>query len=286
MKPMLAASTDGTNLVYPMLVSPKLDGVRCLIQNGVAVSRSLKPIPNSHVQRLFGRAELNGLDGELIVGPATAPDCYTRTTSGVMSVEGIPDVFYFVFDKFSDQNFVNRLHAARNLAGDRVIALPHTSVSTQAALEQYEAAMLAEGYEGVMLRDPHGRYKQGRSTLREGGLIKLKRFKDSEAIIVGYTQLMRNTNETKINALGHQERSHKKEGMIGAGVLGSLTVRDVHTGVEFDIGTGFNDAQREEFWRYRTKLTWLMIKYKSQPVGVKDKPRFPVFLGFRDLIDF
>jgi hypothetical protein len=28
-----------------------------------------------------------------------------------------------------------------------------------------------------------------------------------------------------------------------------------------------------------------VVKYKSQPTGVKDKPRFPVFLGFRDVVD-
>jgi len=28
-----------------------------------------------------------------------------------------------------------------------------------------------------------------------------------------------------------------------------------------------------------------VVKYKSQPTGVKDKPRFPVFLGFRDKVD-
>jgi DNA ligase 1 len=73
MKPMLA-SPAGPLIPYPMLLSPKLDGIRCLIINGVVCGRSLKPIPNRFVQQLFGRPELNGLDGELIVGPPTAKE--------------------------------------------------------------------------------------------------------------------------------------------------------------------------------------------------------------------
>ena len=89
---MLAAKTDGKGLSYPLLASPKLDGVRALIINGIVMSRSFKPIPNAHVQELFGRPEYNGLDGELIVGAPTDKDVYRNTTSGVMSQAGEPDV--------------------------------------------------------------------------------------------------------------------------------------------------------------------------------------------------
>ena len=67
-KPMLAVDADIENIKYPVLCSDKLDGIRCIILNGVAYSRSLKPIRNKYVQDLFGREEFNGLDGELVVG--------------------------------------------------------------------------------------------------------------------------------------------------------------------------------------------------------------------------
>ena len=67
-KPMLAATVSDEPLSYPLLASVKLDGVRALVVDGVVMGRSLKPIPNKHVQRLFGHTQLNGLDGELIVG--------------------------------------------------------------------------------------------------------------------------------------------------------------------------------------------------------------------------
>jgi DNA ligase-1 len=106
-KPMLAGKTDGKNLTFPVLASPKLDGVRAIIINGRVMSRSLKEIPNTHVQKLFGKKQYEGLDGELIVGAPTAPNVYRRTMSGVMSADEEPGVGFFVFDDtlVKDQGF-------------------------------------------------------------------------------------------------------------------------------------------------------------------------------------
>jgi DNA ligase-1 len=59
-----------------------------------------------------------------------------------------------------------------------------------------------------------------------------------------------------------------------------MVVRDLKTKVTFEIGSGFSAADRIRLWK--DKPIGRIVKYKSQPVGVKDKPRFPVFLGFRD----
>jgi DNA ligase-1 len=285
MKPMLAAATDGTNLRYPLLASPKLDGVRCLIIDGVAMSRSLKPIPNKFTQRLFGRPEFNGLDGELIVGADSGAGVFQRTSSGVMSVEGQPEVTYYVFDTFlGDQRFAERLKLVKKrIEGFHNLELvQHIVIKDMLALGEHEEELLEDGYEGVMLRDPRGGYKHGRSTLKEGWLIKLKRFVDSEAEITGFACLMHNANEATTNELGQQERSSKKGGKVEMATLGSITCRDLKTNVEFEIGTGFTADQRRLLWLGRAKLKGRLVKYKYQPVGVKDKPRFPVFIDFRD----
>ena len=102
-KPMLASTlenVDSINYSLGLIVSPKLDGIRCLIINGVAMSRSLKPIRNEYVQFLFGRSGYNGLDGELVVGDPCSKTCYRDTNSGVMSQDGQPDVRFHVFDRF------------------------------------------------------------------------------------------------------------------------------------------------------------------------------------------
>ena len=287
MKPMLA-SPAGELIRLPALLSPKLDGIRCLIIDGVACGRSLKPLPNRYTQQLFGRPEFNGLDCELVVGEPTAKEVFQTTSSGVMSIEGEPEVSFWVFDDFSESGgFQRRLHTARRRIkkAKHCEDVPHHDVLVADDLNQYEQDYLELGYEGVMLRHPDGPYKHGRSTAKEGWLLKVKRFEDSEAEVVGFSQLMTNTNEAKRNELGHLERSSHKAGKVGKQMLGALAVRDLKTGIEFDIGTGFTEDQRRLLWAMGDNLMGKVVKYKSQPTGVKEKPRFPVFLGFRDKVD-
>jgi len=291
-KPMLAATlTNVADVRFPVLASPKLDGVRAIVQNGVVMSRSMKPIPNRHVQGLFGALSLAGLDGELIVGSPTAPDCYRTTVSGVMKEEGTPNVAFHVFDytRESLASFRWRLRVVEGLCPDYVGSVrepvPHTLIVTQQELDAYETHCLEQGYEGVMLRDPNGVYKQGRSTLKEGGLLKLKRFSDSEAEIIGFEERMHNTNEKLRDERGYAKRSSAQDGLVPCGTLGALQVRDIVSGVEFSVGTGFDDATRAKLWAERGRLRGTLIKYKHFSIGNYDKPRFPTFLGFRAAMD-
>ena len=52
-KPMLAVEVDFNKLRYLVCTQPKLDGIRVVVKDGVVYSRSLKVIPNKHVQALF-----------------------------------------------------------------------------------------------------------------------------------------------------------------------------------------------------------------------------------------
>ena len=287
MKPMLAASVEDTlALPYPLIASPKLDGVRALVMGGVVYSRSLKPIRNQNVQRLFGRVDFEGFDGELIVGNPTAEDVYRRTSSVVNSADkSADDVKFFVFDDFEHPHWVyeTRMNKTRTYPPHRVEILLGLRVHSEEELLDYEADLLRAGYEGVMLRRGDAPYKFGRSTLREAALLKLKRFSDSEAQIVGFVERMHNGNEAIKNELGRTARSSAQAGLVPTGTLGALMVRDVSTGVEFEIGTGFDDAMRAEIWRDRP--LGALVKYKYFAVGAYDKPRFPVFLGFRSQED-
>lgn len=293
MKPLLAAPTDGLNISYPVLVSAKLDGVRCIVVDGVAMSRSMKPIPNKFIQSIIGQEKLNGLDGELIIGDETAKDVYNASVSGVMSREGQPNFEFKVFDDYLGRggferrhhDMVNRIKKFSNHLKIHIKHVPHFLVVSASDLIHQEQVFLGHGYEGVMVRKILGDYKQGRSTAKEGILLKLKRFHDSEGLIIGCHQFMVNLNEPEINELGYKERSSKKAGKFAEQKLGAFKLRDVSTGVEFDVGTGFTDEQRTEYWANRLNLIGKLVKYKSQLIGVKDKPRFPVFLGFRDILD-
>jgi DNA ligase-1 len=290
-KPMLAATLkDVSALTFPKLISPKLDGIRCIVKDGVALSRSLKPIPNKYVQSMFGHWKYDGLDGELIVGDPTSKTCYRDTNSGVMSIEGDPNVTFHVFDCWSDPDldFTARLNiAGQILQGERCIALvEHVFVYNHEGLTSIEERWLEMGYEGAMLRNLEGVYKSGRATEKSQDLMKLKRFTDSEAVIVGMEELLHNGNEATVDALGHTKRSSHASGKNGRGSMGSLVVKDLTSGVIFNIGTGFTSDERIIFWLNTNMYIGKIVKYKSFSVGVKNLPRFPVFLGMRDSMDF
>ena len=146
-----------------------------------------------------------------------------------------------------------------------------------------EAYFLQMGYEGVMIRDPHGYYKNGRSTTNEGTLLKLKRFMDAEYEVVGFEERMHNGNEAIKDELGHTKRSSHAENKVGRGDLGALVLR--HGSVTFNCGSGFTDAEREDVWKNRDVYLGKFAKIKSFQIGVKDLPRFPTFVGWRALED-
>ena len=290
-KPLLAASIEDTATIpYPVFSSAKLDGIRCLIVDGVAVSRSLKPIRNKHVQSLFGSADLNGFDGELIVGEPNASDVYRTTNSGVMSEDGEPDVSFYVFDRWDmpDTPYSERMSSLFSTiskwSNPRIKLVQQYRVQNETELLAIEEGALNEGYEGLMVRSGEGKYKYGRSTLKEFILGKLKRFSDSEFRVVGFTELFHNGNEATTNALGHTERSSHQENKVGRNVLGAL-VLETEDGQRFQCGTGFTDTLRAEIWAQRDAYLGKFAKVKHFEIGVKSLPRFPVFLGMRDAVD-
>jgi len=298
-RPLLAAAVDFSLLRFPLFGSAKLDGVRCLVVEGKAVSRTLKPLPNRHVQEKFARFAdcLEGMDGELIVGDPTAPDVYRTTVSAVMSEDGAPDFSFYVFDQFAtDHAYSDRLQLVHELTAawpGWVRALDQAWLDNKQQVEDLEERLLSQGYEGVILRDPYGRYKQGRSTVREGILLKLKRLQDAEAEIIGFEERLHNGNAATLDERGYTKRSSHRENKIGTDSLGAFVVRGVDgspfDGIEFCIGIGkagsLTDADRTKLWQQRDALLGKVVKFAFFPVGVKERPRHPAFLGFRDRID-
>ena len=289
LKPMLATDAELDKLRFPLLASAKLDGVRAIVQNGVILSRSLKPIPNKYVQEALKHLEY--LDGELIIGDPRSKTCYRDTVSHVMSHDKTGfDLRFYVFDHVRNpsdryQNRlvqVNRRPQTIDLAA-AVITHPQHVVTCLKTLLELEEKLLDQGYEGLILRDPDAPYKFGRSTVKEGYLLKLKRFVDAEAVVIGFTEREHNGNEATTNELGRTKRSSHAANKTGRGDLGAILVR--FGKVEFSIGTGFTDSERDAVWSARDKYLGALAKFKYFPVGVKDAPRHPVFLGWRDGAD-
>lgn len=284
-EPMLAKTADMAKLKFPMIVSQKIDGYRCLVLNGVAYSRNLKPIPNLHVQKKI--AELNGLldghDGELIVGPIAAPDVFRVTSSGVSRVDGEPDFRLYAFDRF-DPELKNMPYSERVELVNKEYALPYFHVKNIDELYDKEEEFTSQGYEGLMIRSLSGPYKYGRSGVKEGYLLKLKRFLDSEYKIIGFEERMHNANEATKDNLGHTKRSSHKANMIPMDTLGAL-VCELEDGQVFNVGTGFSDELRSEIWANRDLYLGRLAKVKYTDIGGKNLPRFPVYLGIREESD-
>lgn len=290
-KPLLAvACEDITTLKYPVIASVKCDGIRAIIKDGVVYSRTMKPIPSEEVQKKFGKLEYEGLDGELVYGDLYAPDAFNKSTSFCMSKK-VPEsldpdkITFYAFDYVIDLPYKDRIVCvAAKSEGVGIRMLAQRWVRTPQELKDFQTKVLEAGGEGVMIRSPEGKYKQGRSTLKEGILLKLKLFSDDEATIVGFEEKMHNTNEATVDELGYTERSTKKDGMVPAGTLGALVVESEKWG-RFNIGTGFDDALRKEIWNNRSEWLGQLVKFKYFEVGTLQKPRFPSFLGLRAKID-
>ena len=295
--PMLAAAADLKKIQYPVLGFPKIDGIRAVIHNRQALSRKLIALPNQFIQGFFSNEHYQGLDGELVVGSATDPLCIKHSTSGVMSRDGAPDFTFYVFDKWDEthadfgRRFAEADSVVNRIGGVRLRMLEYTTLWGESAVLDYEADQLEQGYEGIILRDPRGAYKHGRSTVREGGLLKLKRFSDSEAEVLEVIEEQFNGNEAQKDNLGRTKRSSAKAGKVGKGRAGALRVRDLTTGVEFEVGTGLTDADKAEWWAWWLKVNRApgvcerVIRYKFFSVGMQERPRHPVFVSMRDARD-
>lgn len=102
-KPMLASPADLDAVRYPIFASPKLDGIRASVVQARLLSRTLKEIPSRHAFGILSDARHEGLDGELIVGAPTHPDCYRSTVSMMMADNKIFPFTYYAFDLWADE---------------------------------------------------------------------------------------------------------------------------------------------------------------------------------------
>jgi DNA ligase-1 len=292
-KPLLSATLEDTaTLAYPVFASTKLDGIRVVIIDSVVYSRSLKMIRSQVVQELFGKPELNGLDCEVLYGDWTAKNVFNVTTQTVMATELKPqftknELRLAVFDYVdSDEGYSKRYAMARSIVesvnNPQIKLVEQKLIYSEQDLLDFETETLEAGYEGLMIRSLGGAYKQGRSTLKDSIISKLKRFSQDEAIIIGFEELMHNTNEKTTNELGRSQRSQAQDGLVGMNTLGALIVRDLKTGIEFKIGTGYDAETRQRIWDNREAMLGKIVTYKHFKIGVVDAPRFPVYISERD----
>lgn len=298
-KPLLACNADLKRIKFPVWVQPKVDGVR-MLRRGKVVGRSLKSFANKHVSEVFNRPNLEGLDGEVYVGEDICSSSLCRdTTSALSTIEGTPDYRWFLFDLCTPETedlpyerrhmeLMKRLWQMENddpVAGRLIIAFNQRvdNIDQLLACDEY---YLDQGYEGTIVRAMEGKYKYGRSTVREQYLLKMKHYVDRDARIVGFVEAMINNNKAQINELGYTYRTSHRENKIPACMVGAIIVHDIEADEEVRIGPGtLTHEERRYLWANPQKAVGKFCKYKFFPHGKKDKNRHPTFLTWRDKVD-
>lgn len=250
--PLLLAETwDTAADLAGWWMSEKLDGVRAYWDGKQFISRqgNLYHAPDWFVKGLPDVP----LDGELWI----ARKSFQRTVGIVRRQDKTnlwKEVKFLVFDAPGIKDpFERRLQfladAFRGKKTPHAATHGHERCRDVEHLRSELARVEALGGEGLMLRQPGSLYQVGRSAT----LLKVKTFKDAEATVIG-----------------HQGGAGKHKGRLGA-----LQVR-LPDGIEFAVGTGFSDRQREA-----PPAVGTVITFRYQELSDAGVPRFPSFIGVR-----
>lgn len=257
----LAKNWDTGIDVSGWMMSEKLDGMRAVWVKGALYTRTgnLIQAPPFFLEKIPPDVVL---DGELFLGRGKFHEVMSVCRSSKMD-DRWKNVKYMVFDAPEANGGISeRLKVARE-ALDIPRGEPEgawcVQVLDQDVCKGPEMVMerLAEiegaGGEGVMLRHPTATYKAGR--VRD--LLKVKSFKDDEALVVGH------------------------QGGVGkhGGRLGALECRS-RTGKSFKVGTGFSDMQREAPPPIGSVITFKYFELSKTGI-----PRFPVYGRIRPDIE-
>lgn len=259
---LLVVNSDAAELMLPQvytgqenvsgwLMSEKLDGVRGYWNGRQLLSKNgnlLHP-PDAFIRELPPFA----LEGELWGGR----DSFQPTLSIVKQQHphtGWLQLKFAIFDvPHVPGGFAARIEQARSwfTAHPSVYAfvIPQLPVRDQINLQQELQRIESLGGEGLIVRKADGLYAAGRSA----EILKVKSFQDAEARVVAH--------------LPGKGRN--------AGRLGSLLV-ELTGGIQFKIGSGFSDRQRES-----PPPIGVLITFKYYGKYLSGIPKFPSFMRIR-----
>lgn len=201
--------------------SEKLDGIRVIWNGRQLMTRQGNPIaaPAWFTEGL----PTYPVEGELWAGRGKFALVQSTVLDQTPHETAWRQITYMLFDLPTTQgDFAQRYHQLQTLIEQinqsHIQYVEQSPIVSKADLMDYLDHIVAAGGEGVMLRKVAAPYRAGRGE----DWVKLKRYQDDEAVIVGY-----------------KEGTGKYRGMVG-----SLRVQ-LADGTEFYIGSGLSDAQRE-----------------------------------------
>lgn len=232
-------------------MSEKLDGVRAYWNGRCFYSR----LGNAFFAPSWFTKDLPKdmhLDGELFGG--------RKKFQSTVSIVKTPEhqhwnkIVYHVFDAphLEKQPFESRLKAIKDYFETAkpkyAKVVEHQKCTGKDHIEKELKRVIALGGEGLMIRQPGSKYERRRSNT----LLKIKKFHDAEAIVIGY------------------EPSKSNPGLTGA-----LWVK-MANGKQFKVGSGLSNKDRRNPPKKGTIIT-----YKFQEYSNSGTPRFPTYVGIR-----
>ncbi len=252
---MLAKPYRSEIELHEYWVSEKLDGVRAYWNGSQLISRQ----GNTFTAPQWFTADFptTPLDGELWMGRNRFAEVSGAVRRHVPDSEQWQRIRFMVFDLPAEPGDFNlRLQALRKLVNTLnspyIALVKQHKVNDEAALMRELDHVTTGGGEGLMLHLGSAPYRG----IRSNDLLKLKRFSDAEAVVIGYLP-----GKGKYN-----------------GMLGALIVKTPE-GRKFKIGSGFSDEQRRH-----PPAIGSTVSYKYQGTTASGLPRFASF--FRERNDF
>lgn len=258
---------------YPANIQPKLDGYRCIYDNGYMWSRTGRPFGNKNLASYFSKlfqVEDYVLDGELYVEGENFNKLQTiLNTYEAPLPEGLKFVVYDCMPKTEwdckkgKKPYSERLKQIRTVIQaiadhKKVIDIPNDIVEEpREAVEIYKKYLKA-GYEGAMIKSVDGLYKWKRTTVKSGEMLKVKPFETIDLVIKGY-----------------YAGEGKFEGMAGG-------VDVDYNGVTVSIGSGFDVPTRKAIAATPSNFIGKTIEIKYFEETEDGSLRFPTFVRFRE----
>jgi DNA ligase 1 len=292
-KPMLAPNekVDLKSLTFPLIASYKFDGIRAIFMNGEMYSRSLKQLPNAQLHARFETLKKYSKEHNVILdGELWSKSVPFNNLSGIIRQLdcSLPDdLNFYCFDNIENDDynlpFENRvIRYSLMLHFDYFQKVKQHKVMSVGEVENLFKEALENGFEGLILRDPNGRYKHGRGTIKEGLIFKVKPFETFDAKIIGVIQATEvNPNaEKKINELGRSVTSKKKDDRILIEKASAFVVK--YNGLDLKVTIAMTDEEKELIWASRDDAIGKTIEFKGMLVGSKNLPRHPVMIRFRE----
>ena len=264
--PMLAHDYNkrGKGALFPCFAQRKYDGVRCIGMPGKGIfSRLKKQFP--HLEHIV--AELSMLpadmllDGELYTNELTFQEIVgmvKRETLKAGDEANQLQIKFHVYDVVNEWTYEQRNLMLQRLFKKypfKHLVLVQTDVcESEDQMKEMHANYVAEGYEGIMLRNKQGLYKNARSV----DLLKYKEFFDAEYKITGYT---------------------KGQGLDEGCVIWQCVTED---GNAFSCRPRGTREDRQQLFLHGENHVGKLLTVRYQEKTDTNMPRFPVGITIRD----